>query len=142
MYAAIAGKLAGGHMAGQRLRKLMMNPGKIQLALKSSARLVLPLALFYDHELDTQFPLDDYRLCDAFKTASRDERVADCDCLRGRCPSRGQRDVVCPGGFWGFRHEIGMPVSLGDAYIAPTEAATRSSPTAPQPCSSVDDRAA
>ena len=125
MYAAIAGRLAGGRPAVERLRELMIRPGKIQLALKSSARLVLPLALFYDHDLDTQLPLGDYRLCDAFKLASRDGRVSDCNCLRGRCPNRGQRDVVCPGGFWGFRHEIGMPVSLGNADDTPTEAATK-----------------
>lgn len=124
MYAAIAGKLAGGAAARQRLRALMTSPGQIQLALKSSARLVLPLALFYDHDLDGQLPPDAYRLCDAYKLAHRDDRVADCDCLRGRCPNREQRDVVCPGGFWGFRHDIGMPVSLGDADAAPTETAT------------------
>ena len=31
-------------------------------------------------------------------------------CFQGNCPNReGHVTVVCPSGFWGFRHDIGMP---------------------------------
>ena len=32
-------------------------------------------------------------------------------CFLGDCPSYADDTVVCPGGFWGFRHGIGLPQS-------------------------------
>lgn len=107
--------------AGGRLVELMRRPGMIQLALKESARLVLPLSIIYDYRLDADGPLESYTLCETFvrNVAS----VEDTPCFRGDCPHRDVDDnrVICPSGFWGFRHEIGVPPSIGSDDDAPDE---------------------
>jgi hypothetical protein len=99
----------------QKLEALMARPGGlIQIAAKESARHVVPLALFYDYRLNDADPDDAFSVCPAFLNAlqARDP-LGETDCFQGNCPSRGQRTVVCPSGFWGYRHGIGMPVSIG-----------------------------
>jgi hypothetical protein len=74
----------------------------------------MPLALFYDYGLDITAPDEDYELCPEFLQALQDRTPLDeTPCFQGQCPSRGKWTVVCPSGFWGFRHSIGMPVSIG-----------------------------
>jgi hypothetical protein len=49
------------------------------------------------------------------------DKVMSADCLRGRCRQARTPDdtVVCPGGFWGYRHALGMPVSVRTAHALP-----------------------
>lgn len=96
-----------------RLRELMRGTGVVQLALKKSADHIFPAALIYDHPLDTN--LEHLTLCQT-ATAAMDA-AADLEavpCFAGRCPSHGDRTVVCPSGFWGFRHDLGVPLHLGE----------------------------
>lgn len=82
---------------------------RIQVAIKDSPRLVVPAALLYDRWFDDQ---KDVTLCTAFLAAlDAGEPLADSACFRGECPSRAERQVVCPSGFWGFRHALSLPVS-------------------------------
>lgn len=108
-YDVIAGKLGGG----SALEDLMKDPGLIQLAIRESVRLVLPLSLIYDHPLDDGLSFEEYSLCDHFKRCvGEDIPLDEQDCFTGNCPNHGDDSVICPGGFWGFRHEIGIPVTL------------------------------
>jgi hypothetical protein len=101
----------------------MRRPGLVQLALKESARLVLPLAMMYDHRLDTWLKrANDYHLCEAFIAATADGApLEDKPCFMGDCPSRDDAKAVCPSGFWGFRHAIGVPVTLTNNDEAPAD---------------------
>jgi len=97
------------------LEEAVRRPGTIQFALKDGARAVFPVALIYDHPLDTELPEAEYVLCPAFQAAvGGSEPLHASACLRGECPNRDdpRMNVVCPGGFWGFRHMIGVQPGL------------------------------
>ncbi|HHJ15139.1 MAG TPA: hypothetical protein ENJ80_00410 [Gammaproteobacteria bacterium] len=119
-YDAIIDRLAGGSMdprtkreAVQRLQALMAEPGFVQISSKVSARQVVPVAMFYDHPLETTLPIGSYKLCPNFLSSLEgDTLFMDSDCFHGACPSKDNDDVICPSGFWGYRHAIGMPVSV------------------------------
>jgi hypothetical protein len=103
-----------------QLRTLMRAPGLVQLALKQSASHVFPVALVYDHPLDTS--LEHLTLCQTAALAL--DAGADLEavpCFAGSCPSYGDTTVVCPSGFWGFRHELGVPLHLGERGEVATE---------------------
>jgi serine/threonine protein kinase len=110
LYDACVNELAGGPgEAFDAFEQLMRPPRRVQLASRRDPRLLLPISLFYDAPLDTSGPIDDFTICDAYSTSS----VAGSACLQeGRCPHYCDDTVVCPSGFWGFRHIIGLPVSL------------------------------
>ena len=111
-YDEIIDALAGEEDA-DRLAELMRKPGLIQIAFKESERLLLPAALIYDHPLDTA--LNDYQLCPAFSLSLKEKSILEeTPCFEGRCPSHGKAHIVCPSGFWGFRHALGMPLSIGE----------------------------
>ena len=85
--------------------------GRIQLALRQAASSVLPIALFYDHPLDIPLKaVGGLSLCDAYRRAPM---PLDSPCFGTGCPNRQASNIVCPSGFWGFRHEIGLPPSRG-----------------------------
>jgi hypothetical protein len=102
--------LAGGNRGVDKLRPLMRTPGMVQLANKVSANDVVPIALFYDYDLDTQTG-QNITICPQFEASLASGRpLIDEPCFKGDCPNReGHPTVVCPSGFWGFRHDIGMP---------------------------------
>lgn len=103
----IAGAFAGGSSEVEHLREAMRVPGTVQLALRESSTALLPLALIYDHRLDTQVQnLGSFALCDTFGQSPE-------VCFRGDCPNREQPRTICPSGFWGFRHSIGVPLGVG-----------------------------
>ena len=58
---------------------------------------------------------DPFTLCSEFMSALDTEpQLEECRCFKGDCPNRDDDHVVCPSGFWGFRHEIGWPLSNRD----------------------------
>lgn len=111
IYAAIKNSLGGGRPGADKLRELMRKPGVVQLAGKISANDVVPIALMYDYKIDSQ---NIQGLCPQFeqslaKVQQGGGSLADEPCFQGACPSRDSLSLVCPSGFWGFRHDIGVP---------------------------------
>ena len=93
------------------LDALVRAPAKIEFATKFSG-VAVPAGLFYDYLLD---PEERLTVCaTAMAAIARGADLAAEPCFQGRCPSHVDLDheddtVVCPGGFWGFRHAIGFP---------------------------------
>lgn len=96
----------------KQLRMTMRQSGRVQVVTRRDTRLVVPAALLYDYPLDD--PLLKPELCpqgmDAVRSGDADA-MARHSCFNGQCPHYDDYTTVCPGGFWGFRHEIGLPVS-------------------------------
>ncbi|MDZ7269419.1 MAG: CHAT domain-containing protein [candidate division KSB1 bacterium] len=130
-YDVVINRLAGGKEKARALQELMRKPGLVQIANKDSLRHLLPVAMLYDYDFDTTAPVDAYQLCPAFLQAlSQAGLLSECDCFQGACPSRGQPLVICPSGFWGYRHNLGMPPSLtGTPVDAATEIRYQQAPT-------------
>jgi hypothetical protein len=117
-YDHIVNRLAGGAAASAKLAELMVPSGTIQIAHKESARLLLPASLLYDWGLDTNAPPSDFKLCPEFLAALQaPAELAEATCFRDGCSHReeGTGTTICPSGFWGYRHRIGLPVSVANA---------------------------
>jgi len=111
----LAQRLTGSADAQRRLRELMGVPGRVQIVSKESARLVVPAAMFYDRKPRAALPDSALSLCPEFQRALGDAApLEDAACFRGACPHVDDDHVMCPSGFWGFRHDIGMPYSVGE----------------------------
>lgn len=113
-YDQIVNRLAGDARQAERLAQLMRPSGRVQIALKESARHVLPAALIYDCPLDTGLHSAEYTLCQEFLRAlTGTSALEECRCFQGNCPNWENDRVVCPSGFWGYRHMLGLPLSVG-----------------------------
>lgn len=111
-YVGIIRSLAGGVKESYKLQSLMRTPGYVQIANKVTARHMVPAALLYDHPLDDGQPASAYRICPTFRAAlEAGTPLEACACFCGSCPSYDQDTVICPSGFWGFRHFLGMPLT-------------------------------
>ncbi len=114
LYNALIDKLTGSREVSDQLARLMLKPGMVQIALNLSPNQILPSALFYDYPLDTQ--ASQPKLCNTFISALKnDEPLEKSPCFKGACPNYKKLDYICPSGFWGFRHFLGTPVSVGGA---------------------------
>ena len=117
LYATLVARLAGvdadGKLRNKELRALMRSPGVVQVALHAGPRFVLPAALLYDYQLDTGMSAE-FKLCKQFlDDLDAGKPLRDAECFKGSCPNAtGALTTVCPSGLWGFRHAIGLPVSL------------------------------
>jgi hypothetical protein len=130
IYDQIINQLAGGKAQARQLAQIMDQHGLVQIALKQSARLILPAALIYDYPFDTGVDAKDYQLCPQFLNELKGpDPLEKCACFDGNCPSKGDDVTICPSGFWGFRHALGLPLSLVDAPDAPTEIEVKDRPS-------------
>jgi hypothetical protein len=113
-YTGLMDKLAGGQDVVFELQNsVMRQPGQVQIASKVDARLVVPAAMFYDARIDDGKDSSEITLCDVFSQAfSNGDDLASTVCFQGDCPHKKDKLVVCPSGFWGFRHSLGLPVSI------------------------------
>jgi hypothetical protein len=110
-YTQIRARFAGGEDAVEAFEKIMLQPGSVQIAMKESARYILPVAMLYDYPIDTGAGA--YSLCETFIKAFNDKKpLADTECFAGKCPTRKDLTTICPSGFWGFRHSLGLPLSV------------------------------
>jgi hypothetical protein len=127
LYDVLINRLAGGSDATDHLGELMRQHRVVQIALKQDARFVIPAALIYDRPLDTN---DEHvSICSDFLRALRDgEPMAALACFASGCASHEDETVVCPGGFWGYRHALGMPVSIASAPDLPGNIAYSAAP--------------
>lgn len=119
-----------------QLETLLANSGQIQIALKLSPKAVLPAAVVYDYPWDPN-PLDfaktTFELCPSFSKALKEARsggppLEDCVCFNGGCELKKMIEetlqpgslknlsslnrIICPNGFWGYRHLLGLPLTL------------------------------
>ena len=111
--ASVRTQLPAGQSPQRSLREIMRHgPGFVEVATKFSARMVVPASILYDYPLDTQ---KDLRVCsDALDAIARQADLASHRCFTGDCAFYTDDTVVCPGGFWGYRHAIGLPQSRGE----------------------------
>lgn len=128
LYDAMIGSLAGGEDRVRELDRLMSQSGMVQIAVQDLGSQLVPASMLYSHPLDTGWKLADHRLCPVFEeTLKTAARLESSPCFQGECPCLDvddrnlDRNWVCPSGFWGFRHGIGLPLSVGDAPDAPPE---------------------
>ena len=121
LYDVVFSRLGG--QAVDQLKEMMLKPGHVQLALQTGASSVLPLAMMYDYLHDSGLNLNEYRICEVFQDAmDKGTALAETACFHGDCPHQeGDGDVVCPSGFWGFRHYLGFPHTVGANSYAPAE---------------------
>ncbi len=98
----------------EALRKLLTQPDSLQLALKESSQALVPLALVYDYAFDTnKHPTDKFKLCPDFQQAIQNNSpIEKLECFLSGCPYQHLEDTICPSGFWGFRHELGVTLSM------------------------------
>lgn len=117
----------------QDLEKIMAHSGSVQVALKFSPRAVLPAAVIYDYpwipEKYPDFSKTSFELCPTFaeaieKAGNADLPLDECACFQGGCYLKSQIEkfqkttlmdlppIICPSGFWGYRHELGFPLTL------------------------------
>ena len=123
------------HTTIEELQALMASPGLVQIALKLSPRVVVPAAIIYDYNWSPDnydFSTAEFQLCPTFSAAIDNARdggppLEECDCFKGKCalktmiaeitqdPDKTLGDlppIVCPSGFWGYRHSLGLPLTL------------------------------
>jgi hypothetical protein len=99
----------------KKFEPIIAESGFIQIALRNSPGYYFPAAVLYDYPVRAGYK--DFKLCPEFTDAFLNDRpLEDLDCFRGRCHSAKEDHghTICPGGFWGFRHFLGMPLSLQD----------------------------
>ncbi|MGB9181085.1 MAG: CHAT domain-containing protein [Pyrinomonadaceae bacterium] len=116
IYDSLISEFAGGQKKAQELAELMRQPGLLQIALKESPSFILPAALMYDYALDVDLPDAACTICQSFTKSLNDAAtpLEQTDCFNGNCPTRDTDNVICPSGFWGYRQNIGFPLSIED----------------------------
>ena len=98
-------------------KALGVSGATIQISSAKSARYVFPWALVYDHQLVSgALSLCPQFAADLAKVATRPLSAQ--TCLANGCPNRNNTSVVCPSGFWGFKHNIEQPFSVETAPSA------------------------
>lgn len=111
-YDVLMKNLENNQVDTARMSARMRDPSLVQIVMKESPPQVLPAAMIYDYPIDDTLELEEVTLCPAFVSDLQQERpLEEAACFQGRCPTASKLTVVCPGGFWGYRHELGMPMS-------------------------------
>ncbi|HSM57533.1 MAG TPA: HEAT repeat domain-containing protein [Candidatus Sulfomarinibacteraceae bacterium] len=97
----------------ERFAELLAQPSMLQIAFRRSIQHLLPAALVYDYRIMTTAEPEQFQLCATFEQALREGTdLLQTSCWPGACPERQEWAVICPSGFWGFRHYLGMPLTL------------------------------
>lgn len=101
----------------ESLEELLITPKIIQVAHKYSPKYLLPAALIYDLPLYRQaHDSKKYHLCPHFEDSLLNNgSLANSICFTKGCPERDDVFSICPSGFWGFRHILGMPLSIDES---------------------------
>ncbi len=95
-----------------RMETVLRAPGFVEVISKISPSFVLPVGMLYDH------PVSDVGssgavLCDRFMAVhAAGTDIEELECFEQGCAHLGDDMVVCPSGFWGYRHDVGLPASL------------------------------
>ncbi|HXW86992.1 MAG TPA: CHAT domain-containing protein [Streptosporangiaceae bacterium] len=103
-----------GPLDREALRDSMRAPAVVELAPAHGSNIVPPLAGLYDIDLDSD-PSVPLTLCPEAKAAlEAGVSLADLTCFSRGCADASLQ-IVCPSGFWGLRHDIAVPLTLGTA---------------------------
>ncbi|MFB0565304.1 MAG: hypothetical protein ACETWK_06445 [Candidatus Aminicenantaceae bacterium] len=99
----------------KKLKNIFRTPGKIiQVSSTKSAKYVFPWALIYDRDLFVESKKN--VVCSTFLDDLRKKKesgfLENQTCMKGSCPSKDKSNVICPSGFWGFKHIIEQPLSV------------------------------
>ncbi len=90
---------------------LKNSEASIQIASTKSAKFVFPWALVYDKPLLQ----GDNEICQYFlsdlKNGNSPDFLNKQTCITNGCPNHDQANIICPSGFWGFKHTIEQPLS-------------------------------
>jgi len=96
----------------RKLQAALAEPAVIQVARMRSAKFVFPWAIVYDLPI---IPHRSNRMCPEFEATlaggATAQVLAEHRCITQGCPYRDDEIVVCPSGFWGFRHVIEQPLA-------------------------------
>jgi hypothetical protein len=92
----------------QLLRRTLARQSDIQIASTRSAKYVFPWGLVYD-KLLVEDPTN--TVCDQFLSDIA-RHNGDFSCLTYACPNMDDYNVICPSGFWGYRHNVEQPPSI------------------------------
>jgi hypothetical protein len=95
------------------LSRLLQGSAYIQVAMKDGTQNFFPAAMIYDFPFETG--LKKYRMCPRFWNYLADETdLSTIDCYGDQCVARNDdtKITLCPMGFWGFRHILGIPLSV------------------------------
>jgi hypothetical protein len=116
IYFAIRHQLACPAVDGEdpvaTFETLMLRTGFVEVVNRDPPSFVLPAALLYDRPLDDAVPESTIALCGEFVEAFEAHTdLVGFRCLAEGCPHTGEDTVVCPSGFWGYRHDLGFPVT-------------------------------
>ena len=91
---------------------LSTSASTIQISSTKSAKYVFPWALVYDQRLVT----GDNEVCPQFlsdlRAGGQSGYIEKQQCISQGCPYHENANVVCPSGFWGFKHIIEQPLSV------------------------------
>ncbi|NTX39182.1 hypothetical protein HUA78_32590 [Myxococcus sp. CA033] len=121
-FSVLVGRLSSDKR--EEFRRSFLHPHSLQLALKESPQAVFPLALVYDYNIDTAHAQERFTLCPDFLSALEVQRpLEQTDCFISSCRHASQRkptQTICPSGFWGFRHELGLTLSTPSVREPPT----------------------
>ncbi|GID27423.1 CHAT domain-containing protein [Paractinoplanes brasiliensis] len=94
-----------------RLSAWLRRPRVIEMANTADLRILIPATMIYDRPLAFRAK---FRICDTFLNAQAGPaELSAVECFRGNCPHWDDDTVICPSGFWGFRHLLGSPQSVG-----------------------------
>ena len=106
------------------------NPSTIQVSRVVGNRFIYPWALVYDIPLERGAP-ENYFGCRILREWEDVKKELAKDALR-ECPYKGEHreNILCPFGFWGFRHIIEQPPSVPKNWSLPRE--IRAANTPPQ----------
>jgi cell division protein ZapA (FtsZ GTPase activity inhibitor) len=95
------------------LSHLLQTTSYIHISMKDSTQNFFPAAMIYDFPLRNG--LKEYRMCAQFwKYLEEGEDLGSINCYGDQCTARNDasKTTLCPMGFWGFRHILGIPLSL------------------------------
>jgi hypothetical protein len=110
-------RLQGSENQLDKFKPIIAESGYIQIAMKNKPTYYVPISAIYDYPLRVG-DQKNYKLCPEFIEAYyKNTPLNTLDCFHGNCPSVKNDTnnlTVCPGGFWGFRHFLGMPISVQD----------------------------
>jgi KAP family P-loop domain len=114
IFSALFGSRPAGSSTGEDARR----PGVAPIQLSSLTAPTPPVTVLYDHPIDTNLPFENYTLCPDFSAAFENKSdLTNTACWHGECPGYDNPSIICPSGFWGFRHALGL--------VLPTHTNTR-----------------